>query len=148
MLAGATHFRRSLQLDFYSCGARSVFAVLRHFDRALPYPAVKKRLGTSWSHGTSVLPMVKLMRARGLRVGHRPLMSWRELIRALKRNAAVLVHLDGDHLAVVHGADAQRVYLADPALTRCLWRSQPSSRGGRGGGSWFHTAQGPDAAQV
>ena len=46
MFVGTRDFRRSLQLDNFSCGARSVYAVLQHFDAAMPYAQVIRKLKT------------------------------------------------------------------------------------------------------
>ena len=69
---GAVHtrdFRRSLQLDDYNCGARSVYAVLRHFGAAMPYRLVTLKLKTRPDRGTAVRSMIRLLRGRALRVG-------------------------------------------------------------------------------
>jgi ABC-type bacteriocin/lantibiotic exporter with double-glycine peptidase domain len=116
---GTTNFKRSLQRDSYSCGARSVFMILQHFGSTLKYSEVKEALGTD-EEGTKVKAMIKCLRAHGLRVGHRPDMSFKKLQKALANNAIVLVHLDGDHFGVVHGMSERRVYLADPSIARCV----------------------------
>lgn len=50
--------------------------------------------------------------------GHRPNLTWRDLVKVLSRGAVVIAHLDRDHLAVAHRADDNFVYLADPSLPR------------------------------
>lgn len=128
MFIGTKSFTRSLQLDNFSCGARSIYSVLRHFGVHRPYGVLKADLGTRPASGTAVHAMIRVLRVNGLRVGYRPRWSWRSLMKALSVHAVVIVHLDGDHLGVVHGADDQRIYLADPSIIRCPGRSQPRQK--------------------
>jgi predicted double-glycine peptidase len=130
MLVGVPEdqFLRSIQLDSFSCGSHSVFMVLRFFGITLRHGRVKTLLGTNPETGTAIEPMVRLLRRRGLRVGYKPNLSWRELLNALRRGGVVLVALDGDHFAVVHAADHRRVFVADPSLLRCPSRSQVRHR--------------------
>lgn len=121
-MIGTKHFTRSLQLDDYSCGARSVYMILRHMGIYRPYTLVKHQLGTEPEHGTCVEPMVRMFRKHGLRVGYRPQMTMKDLRYAFERSAVALIHLDGDHIGVVHGMDEAWVYIADPSFTRCPGR--------------------------
>jgi ABC-type bacteriocin/lantibiotic exporter with double-glycine peptidase domain len=128
MLVGVPEdqFLRSIQLDSFSCGSHSVFMVLRFFGITLRHGRVKTLLGTNPETGTTIEPMVRLLRRRGLRVGYRPKIGWRGLLSALARGRVAIVHLDGDHLAVVHGvvrsAEGYNVLIADPSLFRCRGR--------------------------
>lgn len=119
MLVGTLHFRRSLQLDDYSCGSRSVYAVLKHFGIFIPHRLVKAALKTNPNTGTTVWAMIRLLRHRGLRVGYWPELSWPGLLRAFARGAIAVVHLDSDHIAVAHAASRRHVFLADPSFLRC-----------------------------
>jgi predicted double-glycine peptidase len=114
-----THeFRRVVQDNDWSCGACSVHMVLRHFGVTQRYRKTVRDLGSSPAHGTNVGDMIAVLRDAGLRVGYRPNLGMRRLCDALSNDAVVLVHLDGDHFGVVHGADRTRVYLADPSIIR------------------------------
>lgn len=128
MLVGVPEdqFLRSIQRDSYSCGSRSAFMVLRFFGIVLRHGRVKKLLGTNPETGTAIEPMVRLLRRRGLRVGYHPKIGWRGLLAALAKGRVAVVHLDGDHLGVVHGAvrdaEGHHVLIADPSLFRCRSR--------------------------
>lgn len=124
MFIGTKSFPRSLQLDDYSCGSRSVYAVTRHFGVLRSHRVLKEELSTNPDTGTAVRQMVRVLRRHGLRVGYRPNLSWYELVKALKVGAVVIVHLDGDHLGTVFGADDRHVHVADPSFVRCFGRKQ------------------------
>jgi ABC-type bacteriocin/lantibiotic exporter with double-glycine peptidase domain len=115
---GRVDFRRSLQTDDYSCGARAVFMISNHFGLGVSYQKVKTAVRTTAGDGTPVVPMIRFLRERGLKVNHCPSMNVRSLRRALQRDAVVLVHLDGDHFGVVHAMSLEYVYLADPSIFR------------------------------
>lgn len=124
MFVGTKSFPRSLQLDDYSCGSRAVYSVMRHFSVTRPHWLLKSQLGTKPDTGTTVHQMIRVLRRHGLRVGYRPNLGWRELVQALRVEAVVIVHLDGEHLAVAHALDHRKVWLADPSLLRCPGRTQ------------------------
>ena len=124
MFVGTKSFPRSLQFDGYSCGSRSVYAVTRHFGVQRSHRVLKAELKTNSDTGTAVHQMIRVLRHLGLRVGYRPSLSWRGLVNALKVGAVVIVHLDGEHLGTVFGADEHHVYLADPSAVRCVGRKQ------------------------
>lgn len=124
MLVGTTKFTRLVQFDNWTCASRSVQAVLKFFGITRTHGLLKSQLETSPDTGTSVSSMIRVLRRQGLRVGYRPHLNWRALVHALNVEAVVIVHLDGDHLAVVHGVDDEHVYLADPSIIRCPGRRQ------------------------
>ena len=124
MIIGTTRFARLLQFDDWSCASRSVQAVLKFFRITRPHWLLKSQLGTTPDTGTTVHQMIRVLRRHGLRVGYRPNFSWRELVQALRTDAVVIVHLDGDHIAVAHGVDGTHVYLADPSVIRLRGRRQ------------------------
>jgi ABC-type bacteriocin/lantibiotic exporter with double-glycine peptidase domain len=115
---GVANFRRSLQRDDYTCGTRCVHMILRHHGKLMPFGTLKRVLRTNPDHGTAIEPMVSLLRKKGFRVGYRPRINMRELRASLRNGAVAIVHLDGDHLAVVHGMDDSYVYVADPSFYR------------------------------
>ncbi len=128
MFVGTTKFTRLLQLDDWSCASRSVQAVLKFFGISRPHWLLKSQLGTKPDTGTAVHQMIRVLRRHDLQVGYRPSLTWRELVRALKADAVLIVHLDGDHVAVAHGIDDTHVHLADPSFARCPGRRQTRRR--------------------
>ena len=125
MFIGFKSFPRSVQFDDYTCGSRAVYSVLTHFDVQCPHHALKAELGTTPERGTAVHQMIRVMRLHGMKVGYRPYLNWRAVVKALGAGAVVIVHLDGDHLGTVFAADERHVHLADPSLLRCFGRKQP-----------------------
>ena len=121
-MIGTGLFPRSLQKDDYSCGARAVYMIAKYFRLPHRYKEVKKAVGTTEDSGTSVKPMIRFFREHQLKTNHQPQMRFRDLRRALKNGAVVLVYLDGDHYGVVHAVTSEFVYLADPSLVRQLGR--------------------------
>lgn len=110
-------FYRSVQQDGFSCGAHSVYMILRHFGRDVSYKDTVKRLGTNHD-GTNVIPIITTLRYFDLRVGYYPRLRYRRLQRLLSLDAICVVHLDRSHFGVVHGTTAQRVFLADPSYKK------------------------------
>lgn len=145
---GTRWFRRSLQTDDYSCGPRSVFAVVRHFVRSVTYAQVLRALRPSAENGTSIAPMLRFLRRHRLRVGYRPTMKFADLWHALGRGAVVIVHLDGDHLAVCHAASDRYVWLADPSLRRMLGRRLTRKRFRQRWTRWGLVIRNPDAGRA
>lgn len=119
-------FPQRYQLDDYSCGSRSTQMVLDYYGRPMGYRAIKEELGTD-EDGTSMAPIARLLRARGLAVTQYPRMQLRDLERCLRRGI-VIVQVDGDHVAVVHDIDERHVYIADPSPSRCNTARQMRAR--------------------
>jgi len=119
---GTADFKRSYQLDDYSCGAHSAYMIARHFGIWwVPYTKVKRQLKTN-EDGTTLRPILQFFRKHKLKTNYRPNMYFKDLKGALARDAVVMVHVDGDHLAVVHGMTDSHVYLADPSIVRTFGR--------------------------
>jgi ABC-type bacteriocin/lantibiotic exporter with double-glycine peptidase domain len=121
---GTKDFPRSIQLDNYSCGARSVYVLLEHFDRPRTYAWVKKATRLT-SDGVYVKYLISSLRSQGIRVGYRgETMSFGQLKDTLQKGGVVLAHVDSDHFIVVHGYDGKRVWIADPSAFRCIGRTE------------------------
>jgi predicted RNA-binding Zn-ribbon protein involved in translation (DUF1610 family) len=101
-------------------------AVLRYYGRSLTLADVKQALGTN-EDGTSMAPMERLLRRKGLAVTRYARMSMADLERALGRGV-VIVEVDCDHVAVVHDIDHRNVHIADSAVPRCPGLSQTRDR--------------------
>lgn len=114
MFVGTPKFRTSYQKDDYSCGARCVYMILRHFGRKVKYNKIKDQCLTTVENGTTVAALSGVLRFYGLKVGVRPKMAVRGLRNALRQKAVILVHVDSEHYAIVYGRDHKRTYVADP----------------------------------
>lgn len=116
---GQRDFRRTLQLNSYTCAPCSVFMVLRHFSVRCGIKAIAKALGTD-EDGTTTGAMLRYLRSRGLVARPRDRMTLKDLRETLANGAVAIVSVDGDHVAVAYGLDALHVHLADPAPNRSL----------------------------
>jgi len=114
--AGIRDFRRSLQLDRHSCGPCSVQMVARHFGLNLSLAEVREGVGCTPRRGTNESKVCRYLDSLGFQFRARYGLSFAQLKSVVRRRRPVIVCLDGDHYGVVHGFDANGVYLADPAL--------------------------------
>jgi len=133
---GTLDFKRSFQIDFHTCGPTSAYMVARHFNSRVSYSTVKEELNPNREWGTSIRALINFFRKRKFRVGYRPSMRFKELKRALARGAIVMVHIDGDHLGVVHAVSQEEVYLADPSIWRTWGNRIPKERFFERWGNW------------
>lgn len=120
---GYRKFPRSLQRDEYSCGARSAYMILKHFEIPVTYPELKKKLGTNADDGTASTSLRDTLRAYGLRVPVPVARTKKDLRHCLKNGGVALASVDGDHYAVIHAMKKDgSVYIADPSLVRSFRR--------------------------
>jgi ABC-type bacteriocin/lantibiotic exporter with double-glycine peptidase domain len=61
------HFPRSIQLDYYSCGAKSTYMILKHFGKRCSSDSVEKQLGTD-EDGASPNDIKRVLRKYGLSI--------------------------------------------------------------------------------
>jgi ABC-type bacteriocin/lantibiotic exporter with double-glycine peptidase domain len=127
MKIGTKDFKRCWQMDEYSCGARSVYMILRHYGFKISYREVKEGVECD-PDGTEVKPIRRFLKEFGLPMRYQPTMYMKDLKKALADGGVVIVAVDGDHYAVVHGMDLKKkvMAIADPAPARCFWRTQPA----------------------
>ena len=129
-IIGTVDFKRKVQWDGYSCGAKCVYAAIKHFDIDVDYDDVVDGVNTT-EDGTSATPIVKYVRSVGLRAGWRQRMSISQLKRALAGGSVAIVDLDGTHWAVVHAISDDWVWVADPVIRKFvpkMLRSQFKAR--------------------
>ena len=126
-MRGTAAFDRSIQMDEYSCGAHAVFMIAKHCGMKIKYKEVKKELGTN-TNGTKVRQMLAFFYRHKFRAHRVSNMRFRELKSYLGHNEVVLVHVDGDHFAVVHGITENYVYMADPSIDRMYGLRLPKKK--------------------
>ena len=118
---------RTLQLDSYSCGAKSAFMVLNYYGRANSIAKVERKLKTT-EEGTSTERIFALLVKRGLGVVEIERAKLKDLRNAIDHGAPVLVSLNGmAHMAVVYGYSDDTIYVNDPdilASPLCGWSTQ------------------------
>ncbi len=117
---------RTLQLDNYSCGAKSAFMILNYYGRAKSIANVERKLKTT-EEGTSPVRIFSLLEKRGLRVLLKDRAKLRDIRDAIDDGAPVLVPLYGKHLAVAYGYSNGVIYVNDPSVMSsilCAWSTR------------------------
>lgn len=108
-------FRRSIQLDGYSCGAQCAFMILRYFGKARSIANVIREAGTTLE-GTNQTQLRKLLEKRGLKVRRMKSPTIAQIRQAIRRGNPVLVSSeDDDHWIVVYGYADGTIFVADPS---------------------------------
>jgi predicted double-glycine peptidase len=109
-------FPRSIQLDGYSCGAKSTYMILKYFGRSCTATSVEAELRTD-EDGTSSTDIKPRLRKHGLKVHVNANMGLRDLKAAINAGSPVLVSLyDGWHYSVVYGYSPGYVFVMNPSL--------------------------------
>lgn len=110
------NFPRSIQLDFYSCGAKSTYMILKYFNKRCTHESVERLLGTT-DEGTSPTDIKRVLREHSLKVRVNADMGLRDLKSAINDGSPVLVSLeDGWHYSVVYGYSAKQIFVMNPSL--------------------------------
>ncbi|MBN1396848.1 MAG: hypothetical protein JXA06_02340 [Bacteroidetes bacterium] len=104
-------FKRSLQLDSFSCGAHSVYAILKYFRKRCKYANIAKLLRTE-KDGTNVSDIKRVFRQYNLKCRR-----LRDLKSAINNGHPVLVTLyDSEHYAVIYGVSSSHIFVMNPSL--------------------------------
>ncbi len=110
------NFPRSIQLDGYTCGAKSTYMVLRYFGKRCTPASVEAELGTTYA-GTPRTTIKRVLRKHGFRIRVNTDMSLRDLKAAVAAGCPVIVRLyDGWHYSVVYGYSDKHVFVMNPSL--------------------------------
>jgi len=110
------NFPRSVQLDFYSCGAKSVFTILRFYRKHCTPRSVEKELHTD-SDGTSVSDIKRVLKRHGLKYRTLKKPGLRDLKASIDDDCPVLVSLyDSEHYAVVYGYSSTHIWLMNSSV--------------------------------
>lgn len=109
-------FPRSIQLDFYSCGAKSTYMILKYFGKNCTHESVERQLGTT-SDGTSPSDIKRVLKKYGLKVQVNAKMTFRDIRKAINNGSPVLVSVnDGWHYSVVYGYSDTHIFVMNPSL--------------------------------
>ena len=110
------NFPRSIQLDGYSCGAKSVYTVLKYFGKRCTSRSVERQLKTD-EDGTWNKDVYRVLKEHGLHHKlHTQPTLW-DLYRAIKRGSPVIVALyENTHFSVVYGFDDKHIFVMDPLI--------------------------------
>lgn len=119
-------FPRKVQLDGYSCAARSTQMALAYYERRVPIETVIRGVKTD-EDGTYMTNVAKFLRKKGLKVGIYPKLTLAQLQEKLLTGIAIVDVDHSEHAAVVHDIDETHVHIADPSAVRCFWGRQARS---------------------
>ena len=113
------HFPRSIQLDYYSCGAKSTYMILKYYGKRCTSDSVEKQLGTD-EDGTSPSDIKRVLRKYGLQTHTDTNMNLRDLKASINAGSPILVSLyDGWHYSVVYGYSNKHVFVMNPSSLKC-----------------------------
>jgi ATP-binding cassette subfamily B protein len=105
------NFPRSLQLDYYSCGAKSVYTILKYFGKQCTPLSIERQLGTTWE-GTSRRDIRRVLQRHGLKCR-----TISNLKSAIDDGYPVLVSThDRWHYSVVYGSSSSAFFVMNPSL--------------------------------
>jgi hypothetical protein len=109
-------FPRSIQLDYYSCGAKSVYCILRYYDRQCTPESVEKQLHTD-EDGTNVSDIIRVFKRYHLNCRTLRKPGLRELKISINDGYPVLVSLyDSEHYAVVYGYSSSHIFVMNSSV--------------------------------
>jgi len=110
------NFPRSIQLDEYSCGAKSVYCILQYY-RKLCTPGSVERLLQTDSDGTDVSDIKRVLKRHGLKCRTLRKPGLRDLRAAIDNDCPIFVSLyDGEHYSVVYGYSSGHIFVMNPSL--------------------------------
>ena len=121
-------FPRSIQLDGYSCGAKSLHSILRYYNKRCSHLSVEKELRTTYE-GTSIINIKRVLKKHGLK--HRKTQNLKD---AISNGHPVLVSLyDHWHYSVCYGYSPFHYFVMNPSLgdmgsVSCAVRKQKFKR--------------------
>ena len=111
------HFSRSVQLDYYSCGAKSVYCILQYYRKRCTPESVERLLDTDEDGGTDVSDIKRVLKRHGLKCRTLRKPGLRDLKAAIDDDCPILVSLyDGEHYAVVYGYSSGHIFVMNPSL--------------------------------
>jgi ABC-type bacteriocin/lantibiotic exporter with double-glycine peptidase domain len=110
------NFPRSIQLDEYSCGAKSVYCILQYYRKRCTPDTVERLLDTD-EDGTDVSDIKRVLKRHGLKCRTLRKPGLRDLKAAIDDDCPILVSLyDGEHYAVVYGYSSGHIFVMNPSL--------------------------------
>ena len=105
------NFPRSIQLDGYSCGAKSLHSILRYYNKRCTPLSVEKELHTTYE-GTAILDIKRVLKRHGLK--YRKI---KDLKNAIDRGHPLLISTHKWwHYSVCYGYAASGYFVMNPSL--------------------------------
>ena len=84
------NFPRFLQLDGWTCGARSVYTILRYFGKRCNVKSVERELRTNWE-GTDIADIKRVLGKHGLKYLEKRSCRLQDLTKAIDDGCPVLI---------------------------------------------------------
>lgn len=104
-------FPRSLQLDKYSCGAKSVYTILRYYNKRCTPLSVETELHTTYE-GTAIPDIKRVLKKHGLKYR-----KSKDLKIAIDSGHPILVSLyEHWHYSVCYGYSESCYFVMNPSL--------------------------------
>ncbi len=125
-------FPRSIQLDGYSCGAKSTYTILRYYRISCTTKSVERTLKTTYN-GTSVKNILRVLRQKGLSCKEVDKAKLSQIREAIDNGSPVLISVfDGWHYSVVYGYSDSHIFVMNPSLDvtdmGSVWNAVPRRR--------------------
>ncbi|MBI5793541.1 C39 family peptidase [Candidatus Uhrbacteria bacterium] len=103
----------------YTCGPKTLWMVLRFFDKGVPLKHLMRLAHTTPAQGTRRQEMEKTMKALGFTVHKKNNATLKDVERWLEKGLPAIINYrewaDVGHYALVSGMDKKYIYLHDPA---------------------------------
>ena len=117
MIKGVKNFPRYKQMTPFTCGVCVTRAVLEFAGKPMGGREARQALGWSIARGVSTEDIARVLQQQGLRAKdvHADVPHILQHVRA---HGPVVVGVDGDHVALIHGVTATGVLLSDPSIIR------------------------------
>lgn len=111
---------RSIQLDGYSCGVQSVYAILNYYGKARSIKNVEKLLGAYDRGYASESAIYKLFRERNLKISKRNKATMKTIKESIDEYEAPMLTTidDGAHWIVVYGYSKTNIFVLDSIVYR------------------------------
>ena len=109
-------FPRSIQLNQYSCGAKSTYTILKYFGKKCTPQSVEKALRTD-EDGTAVSDIKRVFKQYGLQCRTLRMPMIKDLKAAIDGGCPVLISLyEGEHYAAFFGQSRTHAFVMNPSL--------------------------------
>ena len=129
MLNIIENIRRSYQRDDYSCGAHSLYSILRYYNKKLSFKKLKKDLGTNMENGTNLTSILRYLKVKNIKFSIKRHAKLLDLKKAIDNKYPVLILTDKEeHWVVVYGYSDKMFYVLDSANYTCTGKAITKQR--------------------
>jgi ABC-type bacteriocin/lantibiotic exporter with double-glycine peptidase domain len=112
-------FRRSIQLDDYSCAAHCVIVILNYYSIKTNLTSILQQLGTSKEDGTDTEPIINLFKSKKLKIEINESATIDDIREAIDHNFPMLITInEWEHWVVIYGYSEERIFIIDSNKSR------------------------------